>query len=52
VLKLSFTQLHSFAKNDLIMLSSILQIQDFAYHFNLPMSEIAYEQFCELDILL
>jgi hypothetical protein len=48
VLKLSFPQLYSFVKNDLITLSSMLQVEDFAYHFNLPLSEIAYEQFCEL----
>jgi hypothetical protein len=52
VLKLSFPQLHSFAKNDLITLSSVLQVEDFADLFNLPLSEIAYEQFCEFVILL
>jgi hypothetical protein len=52
VLKLSFPHLHSFAKNDLIMLRLILQVEDLADHFNLLLSEIAYEQFCELIILV
>jgi hypothetical protein len=52
VLKHSFPRLHYFAKNDLITLSSMLQAEDFADHFNLPLSEIAYEQYCELAILL
>jgi hypothetical protein len=52
VLELSFPHLHSFAKNDLITLSSMLQAQDFATHFNLTLLEIAYEQYCELTILL
>jgi hypothetical protein len=33
-------------------LSSMLQAEDFLDHFHLPLSEIAYEQYCELLILL
>jgi hypothetical protein len=52
VLKLSFPQLHSFAKSDTITLRSVLQTKNFEDLFNLPLSEVAYEQFCELIILL
>jgi hypothetical protein len=48
VLKLSFPQLHSFAKSDSITLRSVLQTEDFEDLFIVPLSEIAYEQFCEL----
>jgi hypothetical protein len=52
VLKLSFPQLHSFAKNDSITLRSVLQTENFEDLFNLMLSEVAYEQFCELIIFL
>jgi hypothetical protein len=52
VLKISFPHLHSFAKNDAITISSVLQMESFEDHFNLPLSEIAFEQFCELTVLL
>jgi hypothetical protein len=52
VLKHSFRHLHYFAKNDLIALSSMLQADDFADHFDLPLLERTYQQCCELAILL
>jgi hypothetical protein len=48
VLKLSFPQLHSYAKSDKGTISSILQMENFQEHFHLPLSEIAYEQLCEV----
>jgi hypothetical protein len=52
VLKLSFPQLHSFAKSDSITLRAVMKTEDFEDLFNLPLSEIAYEQICELIIFL
>jgi hypothetical protein len=52
VLKLSFPQLHSYAKNDKVSVFSILQLDNIQNHFKLPLSEVAYEQYCELMILL
>jgi hypothetical protein len=52
VLKLSFPQLHSYAKSDKGAISLVLQIENFQEHFHLPLLEIAYEQFCELIVLL
>jgi hypothetical protein len=52
VLKISYPYLHSFARNDTITLSSVLQLEKFEDHFNLPLSKIAYEQFCYLSILI
>jgi hypothetical protein len=43
VLKFSFPHLHSFAKNDAIAINSVLQMESFEDHFNLPLSEIAFE---------
>jgi hypothetical protein len=44
--------LHSYAKNDKITLKSILQLDNFQSHFHLLLSEEAYEQFCDIHILL
>jgi hypothetical protein len=53
VLKFSFSHLYLFAKNDLISLSLVLQIEDFEDHFNLPLSEIAYgPTFGEMVVML
>jgi hypothetical protein len=52
VLKVSFPHLHSFAKSDIITLSSVLHMESFQEHFNLPLSEIAFDQFCELTVML
>jgi hypothetical protein len=51
-MKASFPQLHSFAKNDAITVSYVLQLEYFQDHFNLPLSEIAFEQFCEVNMIL
>jgi hypothetical protein len=52
VLKLSYPQLHSYAKNDKVTLRSILQLDNIQDYFNLPLSQEAYEKFCDLNILL
>jgi hypothetical protein len=52
MLKVSFFHLHSFAKSDISTISSVLQMDNFQEHFNLPLSEIAYEEFCELPVML
>jgi hypothetical protein len=52
VLKLPCPQLHSFAKTDKITLKIILQLDNIQSHFHLPISEDAYEQFCDMNILL
>jgi hypothetical protein len=52
MLKLSYPQLHSIAKSDKVSLKSILELNNIHSHFNLPLSEEAYEQFCELEIFL
>jgi hypothetical protein len=51
-MKVSFPHLHSFAKSDAITVSAILQLKHFQYHFNLPLSEIAFEQFCEVSMII
>jgi hypothetical protein len=52
VCKASFPHLHSFAKSDSVTICSVLQMESFYDHFQLPLSEIAFEQFCELSMLL
>jgi hypothetical protein len=52
VLKLSYPQLHSYAKNDKVTLRSILQLDNVQDHFNLRLSEEACDQFCEPNVLL
>jgi hypothetical protein len=52
VLKLTYPQLHSYAKSNKVSLKSILQLDNIQNHFNLPLSEEAYEQFCDLNVLL
>jgi hypothetical protein len=52
VLKLTYPQLHSFAKNDKVSLKTILQLDNIQSHFNLPLSEEAYKQLCDLNILM
>jgi hypothetical protein len=43
VMKVSFPHLHSFAKSDIITVSSVLQMESFQDHFNMPLLEIAFE---------
>jgi hypothetical protein len=52
VMKASFPHLHSFAKSDVITVISVLQLEHFQDHFNLPLSEIAFEQFCEVSMII
>jgi hypothetical protein len=52
VMKASFSHLHSFAKSDAITISSVLQLEHFQDHFNLPLSDIAFEQFCEVSMII
>jgi hypothetical protein len=52
VLKLRFPQLHSFAKNDRVIVFSMLHMDNIQDHFNLLLSEVVYEQYCDLVILL
>jgi hypothetical protein len=52
VMKVSFPHLHSFAKSDNITVSDVLQLEFFHEHFNLPLSEIAFEQFYEVSMIL
>jgi hypothetical protein len=52
VLKLSYPHLHSYAMFDKVSLKLILQLDNIQNHFNLPLSEEAYEQFCDLNALL
>jgi hypothetical protein len=52
VLKLTYPQLYSFAKADMISLKSILVLDNIQNHFHLPLSEEVYEQFCDLNVLL
>jgi hypothetical protein len=52
VLKLTYPRLHSFAKSDKVSLKSILQLDNIQNHFNLRLSKEAYEQFCDLNVLL
>jgi hypothetical protein len=52
VLKLAYPELHSYAKNDMVSLLSILHLDNIQNYFNLPLSEVAYEQYCDLIIQL
>jgi hypothetical protein len=52
VLKVSYPQLHSFAKNDLISLNAVMQSDNFDNLFHLPLTEVAYDQYCELTMIL
>jgi hypothetical protein len=52
VLKLAYPELHSYAKNDMVSLLSILHLDNIQNYFNLPLYEVAYEQYCDLIIQL
>jgi hypothetical protein len=52
ILKLLYPQLHSFAINDEITLKGALSHASIQELFHLPLSKEAYEQFCDLDILI
>jgi hypothetical protein len=42
----------SFAKSDNITIIDVLQLKFFHEHFNLPLSKIAFEQYCEVSMIL
>jgi hypothetical protein len=52
VLKLSYPQLYSFTTMQQISLSSVLQQDNFFDIFLLPLSKEAYNQYCEIDLML
>jgi hypothetical protein len=52
VLKLTYPQLFSFTFMEQISLSSVLHQENFHDIFQLPLSEEAYDQYCELDLIL
>jgi hypothetical protein len=52
VLELTYPQFHSYTESDNVSLKLILQLDNIQNHFYLPLSEEAYEQFCDLNVLL
>jgi hypothetical protein len=52
ILKLKYTQLHSFAINKSITAKIVHQVEELHDIFQLPLSEEAYEQYCELEIYM
>jgi hypothetical protein len=52
LLKAFFPHLHSFAKNENVTLKSVLELGSFDEYFHLLMSNIAFEQYCELSMNL
>jgi hypothetical protein len=45
-------ELFSFAKNNIITVKAIVQMEQIRDLFNLPLSKETYEQYCEMDIYL
>jgi hypothetical protein len=52
VLKLTYPQLFSFTLMENITLSSVLQHENLHDIFQLPLSEEAYMQYCEVSVLI
>jgi hypothetical protein len=52
IIKLSYAQLHSFAINGNITAKAVMEQESLQDIFHLPLSEEAYEQLCELDIIM
>jgi hypothetical protein len=53
VLKLSYPHLFSFSTNEIITVKVVIEKGDLhSFFFQLPLSEEAYEQYCELGILM
>jgi hypothetical protein len=52
LLKASFPHLYSFVKNENVTVKTVLEMESFDEHFHLPLSEIAFEQYCELSLNL
>jgi hypothetical protein len=51
-MEISYPQLYSFAKSENITLQSVLAKEKLYDLLNLPLSEEAYLQYCELEIML
>jgi hypothetical protein len=47
-----FPHLYSFSKDDNTSVIKVLNLEDLAEHFNLPLSEEAYSEFLHLQLLL
>jgi hypothetical protein len=52
ILSLTYPHLHSFAKNGNISVKDFVQEEERHLLFNLPLSEKAFDQFCDLEISL
>jgi hypothetical protein len=52
VLRLSFLELFSFAKDQKIKVASMLAVDDIQDAFLLSLSERAYDQFCEMLVII
>jgi hypothetical protein len=52
ILKLSFHELHSYAINGSISVISVLNLDSLQLFFHLPLSVQAFDQLCDLDIML
>jgi hypothetical protein len=52
IMEISYPHLCSFTKSENISLQSVLSLEELRDLFNLPLFEEAYQQYCELEILL
>jgi hypothetical protein len=52
VLQQTYPQLHYFAINDKITLASVMQQDNLHYIFQLPLSEEAYLQYSDLEVMV
>jgi hypothetical protein len=52
ILKFKYLELHSFAINKSITAQRVQQADELDDIFQLPLSEVAYEQYCELEIYI
>jgi hypothetical protein len=52
LLQNEYPELYSFATNKNIKVKKMLESEALEDNFHLPLSEIAYNQFCELDIYM
>jgi hypothetical protein len=52
ILKLSYPELYSFVKNKNITVTSMTALGELQHGFSLPLSEIAYDQFCEVTMVI
>jgi hypothetical protein len=52
ILKISYPKLHSFAIDNQISVKSIVRAENLHSMFHLPLSAQAFEQYCDLELLL